>query len=139
MKVDNNPNLNEKTLDEKYQEELKKSQDIDLGKKLEDEFEKIKQTITKPNILIAGCTGAGKSTLINMIFGNKVAVVGTGKPVTQKIDIYESEDTDVRIFDSKGYELGSVSDDEFFNSVIKLAEETQNPENAIHLVWYCIP
>lgn len=110
----------------------------DLGKKFEEEYAKVKESVQKANVLIAGATGVGKSSVINMVFGDNVAVVGTGKPVTQKIDVYESDDSDVRIFDSKGYEIGTEADDEFYQSVIKLAEMTQTPENAIHLIWYCI-
>lgn len=110
----------------------------DFGKKLNEEFSKIKQEIQKPNVLIAGATGVGKSSLINYIFGENVAVVGTGKPVTQKIDVYENENSDVRIFDSKGYELGTQGDEDFYNNVVNLAQATNNPHNAIHLIWYCI-
>lgn len=112
--------------------------DQNFESRLAEEFEKLKHEIQKPNILLAGATGVGKSSLINMIFGNDVAVVGTGKPVTQKIDVYESENTDVRIFDSKGYEIGEEADAEFFDSVVRLAETTNTPENVIHLIWYCI-
>lgn len=117
---------------------MNKNVDYDLGKKFEEEYAKIKANVQKANVLIAGATGVGKSSLINMVFGETVAVVGTGKPVTQKIDVYESEEVDVRIFDSKGYELVTKTDDEFYQSVIKLAETTQTPQNAIHLIWYCI-
>ena len=110
----------------------------DFGKKLNEEFSKIKQEIKKPNVLIAGATGVGKSSLINYIFGDKVAEVGTGKPVTQKIDVYESDSSDVRMFDSKGYELGTQGDEDFYNNVVNLAQATNNPHNAIHLIWYCI-
>lgn len=115
---------------------MSNTNDQDLGKKFEKEFAKVKQQIQKPNILIAGATGVGKSSIINMVFGDNVAVVGTGKPVTQRIDVYESEDVDVRIFDSKGYEI--AADDEFFKIVVNMATETRNPEYAIHLIWYCI-
>lgn len=111
----------------------------DLGKKLEVEFEKVKRNAKKPNILLAGMTGAGKSSIVNMIFGDAFATIGIGKPVTQKIDIYETPDSDVRIFDSKGYEIGEAADKEFYESVVRLAKQANSPEKAIHLIWYCIP
>lgn len=118
--------------------ENKETKQVDFGKKLNEEFAKIKNDIQKPNILIAGATGVGKSSLINYIFGEKMAEVGTGKPVTQKIDVYESETTDVRIFDSKGYELGDEGDKDFYDNVVNLATTTGNPQDVIHIIWYCI-
>ncbi|WYX20332.1 GTPase [Achromobacter xylosoxidans] len=35
------------------------------------------------NILVAGKTGVGKSTLINAVFRGELAKTGAGKPVTQ--------------------------------------------------------
>ena len=110
----------------------------DLGKRFEEEYNKVVNEIQKPNILLAGATGVGKSSLINMIFGEEVAKVGTGKPVTQRIDVYESESCDVKIFDSKGYELADSDEDEFFKNVVNMAGLTQKPEDAIHMIWYCI-
>ena len=114
------------------------SEEMDWGKKLEYEYKKVQESIKKPNILLAGSTGAGKSSLVNMIFGDKLAVVGTGKPVTQKINLFENEAIDVRLYDSKGYEIGEAADLEFYDTVVKLAKEATNPEKAIHLIWYCI-
>ncbi len=111
---------------------------MDWSKKLEEEYRKVQESIKKPNILLAGATGAGKSSLVNMVFGNRLAVVGTGKPVTQKINLYENDEIDVRLLDSKGYELGEEADHEFYNSVVRLAKEAKTPEEAIHLIWYCI-
>ena len=36
----------------------------------------------KTNILIAGKSGVGKSSLLNYIFGEEVSPTGAGKPVT---------------------------------------------------------
>ncbi len=105
---------------------------------MKEEYAKVEQSIQKPNILIAGATGVGKSSIINMVFGAGVAVVGTGKPITQKIDVYENDKVDVRIYDSKGYEVESNESDEFLQNVVELAKRPARPEEAIHLVWYCI-
>ena len=44
--------------------------------------EKIKNLSTL-NIIVAGKTGVGKSTLINSVFREKLSETGMGKPVTQ--------------------------------------------------------
>nr|WP_233709675.1 GTPase [Helicobacter salomonis] len=36
------------------------------------------------NVLVAGGTGVGKSTLINVVFGEEMARTGQGKPVTTR-------------------------------------------------------
>lgn len=102
------------------------------------EFEKIKKDIKKPNVLIAGGTGVGKSSLINHIFGQELATVGTGRPVTRRIDVYENAQSDVRIFDSRGYETISDDEDSFFTDIIDMPRATNEPKNAIHVIWYCI-
>lgn len=110
----------------------------ELDEKLVKEYKKVNSELKKPNILVAGMTGVGKSSLINMIFGEGVAKVGTGKPVTQKIAIYESDDTAVRIYDSKGYEFGEKEDAEFYKDVVGLAKNPSDEDKKVHLVWYCI-
>ncbi len=110
----------------------------DFNENLDKEFEKLNSTLKKPNILLAGMTGVGKSSLINMVFGEGCAVVGTGKPVTKKMDLYESPDTSVRIFDSKGYEFGEKADKEFYDEVVNPAKNPADKDKAVHIVWYCI-
>jgi len=58
----------------------------DLINQAREVFKKGMQDInSKLNVLIVGKTGAGKSTLINAVFGDKVAKTGSGKPITQEI------------------------------------------------------
>ena len=50
---------------------------------LEEELEKVNKKINKPNILICGATGVGKSSFINEVFEKDLAKVGDGKPITK--------------------------------------------------------
>lgn len=108
---------------------------------LEAELEKLKKETKKPNILICGQTGAGKSSVVNYLFNEKVAVVGDGEPQTEDIDLYKNET--VNIYDSEGYEIGSEKQqrykklliDDFLNKHKSLSD---NIEDCIHLVWYSI-
>ena len=59
----------------------------EINQKILEEFEKYKKSVQKPNILLAGGTGVGKSSLINKIFGKELAKTGMGKPIT---DSYRS-------------------------------------------------
>ena len=43
------------------------------------------------NIIIAGKTGVGKSTLLNAVFKEKLAETDIGHPVTSKSEKYEQE------------------------------------------------
>ncbi len=106
--------------------------------KLDDEFKKLRATINRPNILLAGCTGAGKTSLINNIFKKDMAKVGVGKPITQKIERFCDENSKVVIFDSKGYEIGSEQEKCFMDDVIDLCEKIGTDSDKIHVVWYCI-
>ena len=47
--------------------------------RLEKEFTEFKKDVKKPNILLIGATGVGKSSLINICFGEELARVGVGK------------------------------------------------------------
>ena len=51
-------------------------------------MEEAERTIGRFNILIAGRTGVGKSTLINEVFQGKLAATGQGRPVTRETREY---------------------------------------------------
>jgi uncharacterized protein (DUF697 family)/predicted GTPase len=125
--------------------------DFDFNKTLEE----ITQGIQKPNILICGATGAGKSSVVNYVFGEDVAKIGHGIPVTRGITKYQQEDVGVVLYDTEGYEIGTekVSNyklnvenwvDEFRANKADKHQTMQNKDdqhdlsNQIHEVWYCI-
>lgn len=111
----------------------------DVKSKLESEFEKVKQTIEKPNVLLIGGTGVGKSSLLNLCFGESFSQTGVGNPVTQFMQKYTKPSVPVVIYDSKGYEIGSSQESDFMNDVIKFCvTPSSNIANKIHLAWYCI-
>ena len=101
-------------------------------------FEEAMEKLGKVNIIIAGKTGVGKSTLLNAVFGEDLAVTGTGKPVTQTMKEYSKEGTFYHIFDTKGFELDSYKSmkDDLVAEIQK--RRTNDPKEHIHIMWYCI-
>ncbi len=104
------------------------------------ELERLRGNVKKPNILIAGATGAGKSCVVNYVFGRDLTKVAAGEPVTRGIHQYTSDDIAVTLFDSEGYEIGSARQQHYEEEVIGFVENAKRQEASkrIHLVWYTI-
>lgn len=120
-------------------EKLANEESENLVKSFQQVFEECTAKVKKPNILVAGITGAGKSTLINAVFGAELARAGAGLPVTQHFQKFEPEDKPVRIYDSKGLEWSAH--EEFIQQTGKFfVELRQKPDVAdhIHVVWYVV-
>lgn len=93
----------------------------------------------KINILIAGKTGVGKSTLVNCIFRGELAKTGSGKPVTQKVEEITKPSHPLTILDTKGLELKDYN--ETLSQLEYLIEERSNDHDEnkhIHVAWVCI-
>ena len=103
----------------------------ELSKKLLETFNEFQKNVKKPHVLIAGPTRVGKSSLINKIFGEKLAEEGKGTPVTDSVKKYEKEDIGVILYDSPGCEIGE-------ENIKKFEREVLNIDKPINLVWYCI-
>lgn len=111
-------------------------------KNIQEELEKQKAELLKPNIVVCGGTGTGKSSLINSFFGMAIAKVGSGEPITKGMNKLEQENIPVIIFDTEGYETSSASTGTVnFDEKIKPEIEKMNNgelKEQVHLVWYCI-
>ena len=93
------------------------------------------------NIIIAGKTGVGKSTLINAAFRGKMAETGMGMPVTQEMKVIEKPGTPLRIYDSVGLELTETTKQKTIDDIQDLIEEKKlknNLDEIIHCMWYCV-
>jgi uncharacterized protein (DUF697 family)/GTP-binding protein EngB required for normal cell division len=92
------------------------------------------------NIIIAGRTGVGKSTLINAVFEGDFAATGHGRPVTQSIKEITKEGIPLTIFDTKGLEMADYKScfDELEQLIQSRSLKEADPMRHIHAAWLCI-
>lgn len=101
-----------------------------------------REDLLTANIVVAGITGTGKSTLINAVFGEELAATGSGRPVTDHIDEYKNEKIPIHIWDTVGLELDSARTKKSIkaikDTIADKAATTKGGYNFIHAIWYCI-
>lgn len=113
----------------------------ELNKKFSEGYDNVAATYRKrPNILVCGYTGSGKSSLIKAILGDVVPAnaIGDSKPKTMDFDHYENDE--ISIWDSRGMELGDTEEQfvSYTRDFINRRVTDMNVDNHIHLVWYAI-
>jgi len=129
-----------KIIFKKISDMISEAQTEQFDVKIQKEFDKVKENVKKPNIFLIGGTGVGKSSIINMIFGEGTVKTGEGNPVTQ--EFYEKIDLNknVILYDTKGFEVGIKGENEFEEKVLGFIDNRKNGslENQIHIVWFAV-
>lgn len=92
------------------------------------------------NILLAGKTGVGKSTLINNVFRERLAATGVGKPVTQHLRRISKEHIPIVLYDTKGLELKEETQKMVKKEIFETIKNKKElgVKEAIHVAYYCI-
>ncbi|MGO4929180.1 GTPase [Fundicoccus sp. Sow4_F4] len=92
------------------------------------------------NIMIAGKTGSGKSTLINALFREKIAETGVGMPITQEVQKLTKEGIPLTLFDTQGLELNVDVQHDVLTSLSALIkqEKAKGERDQLHLAYYCL-
>jgi uncharacterized protein (DUF697 family) len=91
------------------------------------------------NILIAGRTGVGKSTLINEVFQGKLAETGQGRPVTNCTREITKEGIPLAIWDTRGLEMAAYKETiAELERLIKSRLMEIDPKRHLHVAWLCV-
>ena len=90
------------------------------------------------NVLIAGRTGVGKSTLINSIFQGNLATTGQGRPVTQNTREITKDGIPLSIFDTRGLEISDVASSKSLRTFLAERQADRDQTKHIHVAWVCI-
>lgn len=115
-----------------------------IRKLFEEKFDKERESYKekRPNILVVGFTGSGKTTLCQKIFGDEIVPDGEvgweGEPKTKNFKFYENDF--VGVWDSRGMELNEGLDS-FKDSLRAFIDERNSQPNVddhIHLVWLTV-
>jgi uncharacterized protein (DUF697 family)/predicted GTPase len=113
--------------------------DSSFEDQFQEKYQEQANKIGRFNLAVFGKTGAGKSTLINAIFGEDVAPTGIGEPVTKEEHLYLHEAGFFGLLDTRGLEIG-VDTDSIIGELRDYVERMRRQplSEQIHVAWYCV-
>lgn len=113
--------------------------ETNLGEIVKKAFEKAMRERGHANVLIAGRTGVGKSTLINSVFQGNFAATGHGRPVTDATREINKPGIPLTIFDTRGLEMAEFDKTlKQLRTFVADRRHEQDPRRHIHVAWVCI-
>ncbi len=113
-----------------------------VAEKLGKKYEQLLNNLEHVNIVIAGKTGVGKSTLVNAVFnlqGGERAKTGIGSHMTERSEWYTVPDKPLRLYDTVGLELGTEQQETVKADILEqIRLNADTVDKAVHVIWYCI-
>lgn len=113
--------------------------EMDLGEIIKKAMNEAVRERGHVNVLIAGKTGVGKSTLINSVFQGDFATTGSGRPVTQETREIKKEGIPLTILDTRGLELENFREN--LDALKKLIHDRKSDKDSnrhVHVAWICV-
>ena len=108
----------------------------------EDKLRDARKDIGRFNIIVAGRTGVGKTTLIGAIFGKEVGNTLMGRPRTRGRIWYPEQPSEadiLRLCDTEGLEMERYQETlDGLKREIETRNASGDPFEHIHIAWLCI-
>lgn len=127
-----------------YQQYLGNSFNLETGEFDSDAAQEIIQKERgNLNIVLLGATGAGKSSLVNAVFGDNVVRSKDGIPVTQYLEKIHIPKKGLTLWDTKGIEAKDyeTTKEQLINDIktgFQTAFDSGKDDEVPHVAWLCI-
>lgn len=106
---------------------------------LEAAYTQARRDFGRFNLALFGPTGVGKSTLVNAVFGVRLAATGVGQPITKGSHLYRQQTSTIGILDTQGLEVGQHDAEVLRDLRVLIDGQLLRPVSEhIHVAWYCV-